>query len=89
MRKDKFDPGAFERREALLNFAYGVLEMEAELLAAHRELYRLRDIDEKYNELLNASLAHSQEMMGGVLALCLVPGVGEALGKHAAEGGGL
>lgn len=88
MRKDKFDPGAFKRREALLNFAYGVLEMEAELNAAHRELYRLRDIEQQYNELLNESVAHSQKMMGGVLALCLVPGVGEALSNHATEGGG-
>jgi hypothetical protein len=48
-----------------IDFAYEVIEMQQTIAELKRELYRLRDVEERYNTLMNESMAHSEGMMLG------------------------
>lgn len=62
-----------------VQLARDVLEMQRTIDLQEREITRLQRIEEQYHELLDSSLAHSQKMVGGLLALTATPGVMEAL----------
>jgi hypothetical protein len=51
--------------------ARGVLSMQAELEQLRRENAILREYKRKYDKLLGQSLEHSQQMVGGLLAVGL------------------
>ncbi|WP_300452770.1 hypothetical protein [Accumulibacter sp.] len=57
-----------------LMFAKDVMRMQRELEDLREEVERLREVEQKYNELLNGALAHSREMAGQVLELCMSGG---------------
>jgi hypothetical protein len=57
-----------------LMFAKDVMRMQLELEDLREEVERLREVEQKYNELLNGALAHSREMAGQVLELCMSGG---------------
>lgn len=57
-----------------LMFAKDVMRMQRELEDLREEVERLRDVEQKYNELLNGALAHSSKMAGQVLELCMSGG---------------
>lgn len=62
------------------------VQMAEEVLGMHHELQRLRaenaelrEYRDKYLAELNAGIAHSQHMIGGLLELALKPGVLDAV----------
>lgn len=57
-----------------LMFAKDVMRMQRELEDLREEVERLRDVEQKYNKLLNGALSHSHEMAGQVLELCMSGG---------------
>lgn len=66
----------------VVDFAYQVIEMHNKITDLEIENERLRQYKKDYNDLLNNSLAHSQETMGNTLKLFLTPGVVEACRKN-------
>lgn len=52
-----------------VGFAEDILSMQYEIETLRQEVKRLKDIERKYNDLLNASLKYGQEMSGQVMEL--------------------
>lgn len=66
----------------VVDFAKQILAMQDQIDYQRNEIIRLMGYEQKYNELLDSSLGHSKAIVGGILTLCLKPGVMEALGQH-------
>jgi hypothetical protein len=59
--------------------ANDILGMQERIESLEHEVTRLMGYEEKYNALLNDSLAHSEKMVGGMLGLLMKPGVVDAI----------
>lgn len=57
-----------------VSFAKDILNMQYEIEYLREEVERLGDIERKYYDLLNSSLAYGQEMSGRVMELILNDG---------------
>lgn len=55
----------------VVQFAYQVIEMQDRIDALEHEVTRLSKIEHQYNELLDSSVTHGEQMMGGWLKLLL------------------
>lgn len=62
-----------------VEIARDILDMQSELQFLRAEVARLEEFEQKYHELLNQSVQHEEQMMGGWLQLLMKPGVCEAL----------
>ena len=78
MKKEKFVPD-------VVQMAWQVIGMHQRIEAQEAELEKLKDIEKKYLELLDSSIAHGKKMMSGLLEVAMTPGVIEAIDKHNQE----
>jgi len=62
-----------QREKTVVDFAYDIIKMADELGEAKREIKTLQGIKRDYNELLNSSIKHSEEMIGNTLKILLNP----------------
>jgi len=66
----------------VVDFAWQVIDMSQLIKRQKLELEELRGYKQKYFDLLNADIAHSQVMIGGILQIAMTPGVMEAIGDN-------
>lgn len=55
----------------VVKFAYQVIEMQNRIDALEHENSRLLKIEQQYKELLDSSVKHGEQMMGGWLKLLM------------------
>lgn len=65
--------------------ACDILDMQSLINSLQRENARLAEYEKKYNDLLDSSIKHGQKMMGGIIEICMTPGVADAISKNAKE----
>jgi hypothetical protein len=78
-KKDEFFQPAYY--PSVVDFARQIIIMQETLDQQKEELKELRDYRKKYMDLLDQSISHGREMMGGILQLAMTEGVMEAIGK--------
>lgn len=66
----------------VVSLAHEILDMQEELEILRKENRRLQGIEQKYGELLDSSISHSQKMMFGILDIAMTPGVMNAIDTH-------
>ncbi len=66
----------------VLKFAHEVLAMQERIEDLEYENARLRRFEKDYNDLLNSSLQHNQEMSLNMLKVIMTPGVVEAMKEN-------
>ena len=67
--------------KSVVRFAEEILAMDNEIQRLQQENAHLREIKKKYEDMVENSIFHSQEMMNNTLGLLLRPGVAAALEK--------
>lgn len=65
--------------------ARDILDKDAEIEFLRSRLARLEGVQEKYDELLNESISHSQHMIGGLFKIAMTPGVLDKLREQEAS----
>jgi len=63
----------------VMDQAQTTLQICNEVLYLRERVKELEGVEKDYRELLNSSIRHSHNMMGGTLNLLLTPGVTDAL----------
>jgi hypothetical protein len=63
----------YEDTVPVVDFAWQIINMDRLIKAQNKELERLKDIEEKYNKLLDDSIHHGEVMMGITLELLVKP----------------
>lgn len=62
--------------------ARDILDKDEEIAYLRHRLARLEGVQEKYDAMLNESIAHSQHMIGGLFKIAMTPGVLDRLREH-------
>jgi hypothetical protein len=65
----------------VVDFAYQIIDMQRRIEHLEAENENLRHYRKEYMDLLDRDIKHGKEMMGGLLDLCMTPGVMEACAK--------
>lgn len=63
----------------VMDQAQATMKLYDEVLYLRQRVKELEGVEKEYRELLNSSIRHSHNMMGGTLNLLLTPGVADAL----------
>lgn len=69
----------------IVDMAYQIIDMHEELAELRAENTRLRGYKKKYDDLLNESVQHGEQMMRNTLDMLVTPGVCEALAEKGAQ----
>lgn len=73
------------RKMNVVDFAYQIIEMDKEIRSLRSEVIHLTQYKEDYFKLLQESVRHGEEMLGGILQIAMTPGVLEATAKAAQQ----
>jgi hypothetical protein len=65
----------------LMDNAYSTIDLCNEVLSLRERVAELECYEQKYHDLLNSSIKHSDTMMAEQMRLLCTPGVMDALGK--------
>ena len=74
MKDEYYDP-----IYTVMGQAQATMKLCDEVLYLRQRVKELEGVEKDYRELLNSSIRHSHNMMGGTLNLLLTPGVTDAL----------
>jgi hypothetical protein len=66
----------------IIDIAYQILEMNDIIQNQKKEIENLKHYQKLYNELLDSSRKHAEEMMGNTFKMLLVPNVIPALKEN-------
>ena len=69
-------------RNSAVDFAYDVLDMQRRIELQEKEIDRLKEVEVKYNKLLNGTFDEAKRMHGKVLDMLLTPGVVGEIAKN-------
>lgn len=64
-----------------VELAEDIMAMADEIVALRAEVHELREYRRKYDESVQQSIDHNQQMIGGLFAIAMTPGVMDALAK--------
>lgn len=63
-----------EQKINIVDLAYDIIDMHKRLIEQERQIERLKEYENKYNQLLNDSIKQSNHMIGNYLTMLLSKG---------------